>query len=646
MSTQTYSFQAETRKLLDLMIHSLYSNKEIFLRELISNASDALDRLRFFALTHENLKVDTDELEIRLEADAKARTLTIHDNGIGMTRQEVIDHIGTIARSGTKELIEQLGESDNETKSSLIGQFGVGFYSSFMVADRVTLITRKAGETDATLWESTGDGQFQISDTTRDRQGTSITLHLKDVDRENKIDDFTQFWTVSQIVKRYSDFVRYPIKMKYESRQPVLDDDGKPKDDEYEVHIEDRVLNSMKPLWMRPASEVTEEEYAEFYRQLSHDWEKPLKTLHFSVEGRLEYRSILFLPQKAPRDLYMHVAERGLRLYTRNVLIKEHSGDLLPSYLRFVQGVVDSADISLNVSREMIQQDRHVTQIRKFLTKKVLDTCQDMFDNERETYLKFWQELGRTLKEGAINDYDHRDKLIPLLLFDSSHSDEKTTLKQYLERKKEEQKDIYYLTGNSREEIQHSPHLEAFQEKGYEVLFLSDPIDELVLQSLYEYEDCSFTAIDKGEIELGSETEKEEKKKDIEKKKESFASLLEFLQKKLENKVKEVRLSHRLTSSPVCLVGDENTLNPQLERLLNRDKADLPKRKRTLEVNPNHPLILKMQSLFSSDPDSSRLDGYADLLLGYATLAEGEKLEQPVRFNSLLIEIMERELEE
>lgn len=644
MSTETFSFQAETRKLLDLMIHSLYSNKEIFLRELISNSSDALDRLRFEGLTQGDLKIDEQELEIRIETDSDARTLTIHDNGIGMSRDEVVQNIGTIARSGTRELLDQLQDSENEAKENLIGQFGVGFYSSFMVADRVTMVTRRAGEDTATRWESEGDGEFSIGDASRGSQGTSITLHLKEVDRDNKIDDFTQFWTVSQIVKRYSDFVRYPIKMKQESTKPVFDEEGNIKEGETEVVIEDRTLNSMKPLWVRTPSDVTEEEYGEFYRQISHDWETPLKTLHFSVEGRLEYRSILYIPQKAPQDLYVQGADRGLRLYARNVLIMEHCEDLLPMYLRFVKGVVDSADISLNVSREMVQQDRHITSMRKFLTKKVLGSLKDMFNDDKETYLKFWEELGRPLKEGAINDFDNRDKLTPVLLFNTSHSEELTTLKEYIERKKEDQDTIYYLTGDSRAELQHSPHLEAFKEKGYEVLFLTDPIDELVLQSIQEFEDCKFAAIDKGEIELGSEEEKEEKKKEIEEKKETFNDLLEFLQGRLDDKVKEVRLTHRLTTSPVCLVGDEHSLNPQLERLLSRD-GSVPERKRTMEVNPNHPLILKVQSLLADDPESTRLEGYADLLMGYAVLSEGEKLDNPVRFNSLVVEMMERELE-
>ncbi len=644
MSTETFSFQAETRKLLDLMIHSLYSNKEIFLRELISNASDALDRLRFEALTQGELKIDENELEIRIETDSDAHTLTIHDNGIGMSREEVIQNIGTIARSGTRELLDQLQESESEAKENLIGQFGVGFYSSFMVADKVTMITRRAGEETATRWESEGDGEFSIGDAARGSQGTSITLHLKEVDRDNKIDDFTQFWTVSQIVKRYSDFVRYPIKMEQKSTKPVFDDEGNIKEGENEIVIEDRTLNSMKPLWVRTPSDVTEDEYSEFYRQISHDWEKPIKTLHFTVEGRLEYRSILYIPQKAPQDLYVQGADRGLRLYARNVLIMEHCEDLLPMYLRFVKGVVDSADISLNVSREMVQQDRHITSMRKFLTKKVLGALQEMFEDDKENYLKFWNELGRPLKEGGINDFENRDKLTPLLLFSTSHNEELTTLKEYVERKKEDQGAIYYLTGDSREELQHSPHLEAFNEKGYEVLFLTDPIDELVLQSIQEFEDCNFVAIDKGEIELGSEEEKEEKKKEIEEKKETFNDFLTFMQKHLEGKVKDVRLTHRLTSSPVCLVGDEHALNPQLERLLSRD-GSVPERKRTMEVNPNHPLVLKIQKLIGEDPESSRLGGYADLLMGYAVLSEGEKLENPARFNNLVVEMMERELE-
>jgi molecular chaperone HtpG len=536
---------------------------------------------------------------------------------------------------------------NTEVISSLIGKFGVGFYSSFMVADKVVLVTRKAGTQEATRWESSGDGEFEVSEGHRHVQGTSVTLYLKPHDAENQLEDFTQFWTVSRVVRRYSDFVRYPIIMKHERKEHDYDDEDKiVEGSEPKTIIEDKTLNSMKPLWTRTASEVTEDEHAEFYKQLSHDWEKPLKTLHFNVEGRLEYKALLYLPQKAPQDLYHHIENRGLRLYVRNVMIMEHCADLLPSYLRFVQGVIDSADLPLNVSREMIQQDRHITQIRKFLTKKVLDACQKMFTDERETYLEFWKQFGRPLKEGVINDYENRDTLVDLLLFASSaNPTEMTTLKQYVERMKEGQKEIFYISGNSREEVERSPHLEAFQEHGYEVIYLWEPIDEMAIQSLYEYQEHQFKSITTGDIELGNEEEKAEKKKQLDDQKAEYKEFLSFLEKQLSEQIKEVRLSSRLTTSPACLVGDQDEISPHLERLLRMRGEELPKKKRYLEINPNHQLIMKMHRLHTTDPDSSQLQSYPELLLGYALIAEGSKLHDPARFNTLLSEIIQRELE-
>src|SRR5499426_2389850 len=447
-NTETFQFQAEARQVLDLMIHSLYTNKEIFLRELVSNASDALDRLRFEALSNPELIGSDDKLEIWIESDPDARTLTISDNGIGMSRDEVIANIGTIAKSGTRELLQTLRERKNsDTLTTLIGQFGVGFYSAFMVADRVTLVTRRAGEDKATRWESTGDGTFTVTEASRFTRGTSITLHLKKFGDDQEIDNFADKWVIERIVKRYSDFVAYPIIYK--------DKEGKEAD---------KTLNSMKPIWTRPRSEVKDEEYKEFYKHISHDWNEPLTIWSFRAEGRSEYQALLFVPSQAPFDLFYTTGKFGLHLYVRRVLIMEHCEELLPTYLRFVRGVVDSADLPLNVSRQRLQEDRHISQIRKWLTKKVLDSLEEMQGNEPQKYVEFWKQFGRVLKEGPSTDFDQKDKLISLSLFESSADPEKlTTFSEYVARMQPDQNAIYYITGPSRRAVENSPHLEAFK---------------------------------------------------------------------------------------------------------------------------------------------------------------------------------------
>src|SRR5262245_48034689 len=516
---ETFEFQAEARQVLDLMIHSLYTNKEIFLRELISNASDALDRLRFEALSKPELIGPDEKLEIWIETDSKARTLTISDNGIGMSRDEVIANIGTIAKSGTRELLQTLRErKSSDMVATLIGQFGVGFYSAFMVADRVTLLTRRAGEEKACQWESSGDGTFTIVEASKFTRGTSIVLHLKNFEEDSEVGDFTDKWVIERIVKRYSDFVAYPVIFK--------DKEGKEAD---------KALNSMKPIWTRPRSEVQDEEYKEFYKHISHDWNEPLVTWSFRAEGRSEYQALLFIPSKAPMDLFYATGKFGLHLYVRRVLIMEHCEELLPGYLRFVRGVVDSADLPLNVSRQRLQEDRHIAQIRKWLTKKVLDSLEDMQKNDPEKYNTFWKQFGRVLKEGPSFDFDNKEKLVALCLFDSSAEAEKlTTLKDYVSRMKSDQTSIYYLTGPLRRAVENSPHLEAFREKGYEVLYMVDPVDEMLVATLHEFEEKKLKSIAKGAGDLAPEA-------DLKEKETQFASLVEGLRKKLEDRVKEVR---------------------------------------------------------------------------------------------------------
>jgi len=625
MSSETYPFRAEVQQLLDLMIHSLYSHKEIFLRELISNASDALDRLRFEALTRPELLSEGVKLEIRLEVDEAARTLIVHDTGIGMSRQELIDNIGTIAKSGTRELAEKIGKGKagdkEEGLTELIGQFGVGFYSSFMVADRVVVVTRRAGEKGATRWESASTGEFEVAAAERDSQGTSVTLHLKSVEEEQGIEDFTREQALTRIVRRYSDFIAYPVV------------------------LGDKTLNSMKPIWERPASEVTPEEHAEFYKHISHDWQDPLLTISQRAEGLLEYRALLFVPAEAPFDLFYAGYEAGLKLYVRRVLIVEKSPDLLPRYLRFLSGVIDSPDLPLNVSREMLQHDRQIRQIRKALVKKVLDGLAELKEKDPSKYRSFWKAFGRVLKEGPSEDYENKDRIAELFLFESSHHEEElSTLSEYVSRMKEGQEAIYYLTGASRAAIESSPHLEAFRAKGIEVLYLTDAIDELLAESLAEYQGKKLKSAGKGTVDLGTAEEKEEKKKELDEKTRAYQGLLGRIQKALDDRVKEVRLSARLTASPACLVGAENDFSPRLEELLKRE-TDRPRQRRILELNPDHEIVRRLEEMVESDAADEKVGEYAELLYGYAVLAEGSELPDPAAFARRIVDLMSQGLE-
>ena len=619
---ETHSFQAETKQLLELMVHSLYSHKDIFLRELVSNASDALDKLRFEALSQPELIADKSDLNIHIDVDKEARTVTIRDNGIGMSKQEVIEHIGTIAHSGTRALwerVQQAKEGGEEFPGELIGQFGVGFYSAFMVADRVTLVTRRAGQTTATQWESEGKGAYTVEETTRPGQGTSITLHLKPADKDNGIDDFTDSNVLSQLVKRYSDFVRYPIRH-----------DG-------------NTLNSGKAIWRKRASEVSEEEYNEFYKQISYDWNTPSKTITARAEGRVEYYALLYIPEKAPFDLFHPTSKTGPQLYIKNVKIMDHCEDLLPRYLRFVRGVVDSSDLPLNVSREILQHHGQIAIVKKGLTKKVLDALADMRDNEVEKYKLFWEQFGNVLKEGAASMEETSDKLADLLLFRSSHdSDEHTTLQQYVERMQENQTEIFYLTGESHDVVAHSPHLEAFKKNNIEVLFLIDPIDEFLVQSFTEYKGKKLQSAAKGTVDLDDNEDGKEAKQTREKQAEEYSGVLLRVQKALDEHIKEVRLSSRLTDSPVCLVGEEHDISPGLEKLLRQGNQPVPKQRRVLELNPDHPVSLYMKELYRKDSSSPILDEYAQVLFGQARLAEGALPVNPSEFTRLLSTLLTR----
>jgi molecular chaperone HtpG len=650
VNQETFEFQAETKELLSLMIHSIYSNKEIFLRELISNASDAMDKLKFEALTNPDLAVPSQEnLTIFLEPNPTERTLTIHDKGIGMSREDLVKLIGTIAKSGTREFIENLKEQKDQNKlvsPELIGQFGVGFYSSFIVSDKVRVVSRKAGETTATQWESTGDGKFTISDAERSEAGTSITLFLKPTDEEDGMQDYTQEWTLKSIVKKYSDFVSYPIQMDVERTEIERDAEGKPVENGKSTTTIERItLNSMKAIWTRPQAEVTDEEYNEFYKHISHDWQPPLKTIRFKFEGNFEAQALLFLPSKAPFDLFYQNTQRGIQLYVKRVFIMDDCKELMPNYLRFVKGVVDSEDLSLNISREILQQNRQIQAIRSRLIKKVLSTLDDLKVNDLKTYEQFWGEFGKALKEGLFEDHSNQQALLDLCLFQSTnHDGELTSLKGYLSRMKPDQDNIYYMTGEKRSVMEQSPHLEAFKAKGIEVLFLTDPVDEIWVQQVFEFEGYSLKSVGKGMVELGSEEEKKQAAEAREEKQKSYASLLETIQKNLDEEVKEVRISTRLTSSAACLVGNENDITPQMEQLLKAMNQEVPKTKRILELNPEHPVLQQLQKRFEQNKEDALIGEFSQLLLGQALLAEGSALPNPGAFSQLVAKLMVNQL--
>lgn len=645
-------FQAEARQLLQLMVHSIYSNKDSFLRELISNASDALDKLRLEAFRNKDLDVDTSDLHIEIEVDAgDARTLTIRDNGIGMTRDEVVDLIGTLAKSGTAEVRRKLREASQGDAADgrpaageaedLIGQFGIGFYSTFMVADKVDLLTRKAGESTATRWESSGDGTYTIAAVEDAPQGTSVTLHLKPEDADNELHDYTAPWKIRQLIKKYSDFISWPIRMEVEKTVPAAEEGG-----EATVTTETETLNSRTALWAKSKSDVSDEEYREFYKHIAHAWDEPLEVIAMKAEGTFEYQALLFIPSMAPFDLFNRDAHTGVQLYVKRVFIMGDCDELMPEYLRFVKGVVDAQDLSLNVSREILQQDRQIKVIRRSLTKKVLSAIKDMQTDRPDDYATFWTQFGRVFKEGLLSDADNRDTVLRLSSFASTFTDTgesapdaPTTLADYVGRMKDDQEQIYYATGESRQLLERSPHLEAFKAKGYEVLLLTDPVDEVWVESVPEFEGKALQSVAKGEVDLGaSDTDKPEPG--------DFADLLAFLQRTLDEHVKEVRLSTRLTSSPACLITDTFGITPQLARMYRASGQEVPVGKRILELNPEHPLVTGMRQALADSADSSDssdssdspagLTDTAELLYGTALLAEGGSLDDPARFAALL----------
>ncbi|MBO7940250.1 molecular chaperone HtpG [Streptomyces sp. S9] len=636
MPTETFEFQVEARQLLQLMIHSVYSNKDVFLRELVSNASDALDKLRLAALKDDLPGADVSDLHIEIETDDEARTLTVRDNGIGMSYDEVGRLIGTIANSGTAQFAKELREAQDEGGAEgLIGQFGVGFYSGFMVADEMTLVTRHAGEGHGTRWSSRGEGTYTLETVEDAPQGTSVTLHLKPADSDDQLHDYTSAWTIKDIVKRYSDFITWPIRL-----LPKKTADGTEGADE----AEPETLNSMKALWARSRDEVSDDEYHELYKHISHDWREPLETIRLQAEGTFEYQALLFVPSHAPHDLYTQGYKRGVQLYVKRVFIMDDCEALLPPYLRFVKGVVDAADLSLNVSREILQQDRHIRMMQRRLTKKILSTVKDTMTSAPDRYATFWREFGSVLKEGLLSDTDNRDALLAVASFASTHADdEPTTLAGYVERMKDGQEDIYYLTGETRESIENSPHMEAFRAKGIEVLLLTDPVDEVWVDVVGAFDGKRLRSVAKGEVDLGTEddTQADEER---EKQGEEYADLLGWMKEQLGADVKEVRLSSRLTVSPACIVSDANDLTPALENMYRAMGQDVPAAQRILELNPGHLLVKGLNQAYREREDRTGLAETAELLHGLAVLAEGGRPKEPGRFVKLVADHLERSL--
>ena len=619
---ESMPFQAEVKQLLQLMIHSLYSNKEIVLRELISNASDAADKLRFEAIANGALYDGDSELKIRIAFNKEARTVTISDNGIGMSRDEVIANIGTIAKSGTQEFFNALS-GDQAKDANLIGQFGVGFYSAFIIADKVSLTTRRAGETAAVRWESAGEGDFTLEVADKATRGTEVVLHLRDGE-----DEFLNDWKLKTIIRKYSDHITLPIVMKKSEW----------KEGEQVATDEDETVNKASALWARNKNDITEEEYQEFYKHVSHDFENPLSYTHSRVEGKQEYISLLYIPSKAPFDLYDRERRHGIKLYVKRVFIMEDAEKLMPQYLRFVRGVIDTADLPLNVSREILQSSRDVDAIKAGSVKKVLSLLEDMAENKAEDYAIFYKEFGRVLKEGPGEDAANKDKIAGLLRFASTKADtdvQDVSLNDYIARMQAEQEAIYYITAESFAAAQHSPHLEIFRKKGIEVLLMSDRVDEWLLGSLTEFEGKKLQSIAKGDLDLGkleSDTEKEIQKK-IE---EEAKSLVEKIKNTLADQVKDVRVTHRLTDSPACLVSDAHDLSGNLARMLKAAGQNAPEAKPILEINPSHKLVKRLEG------ETAEVV-FADLalvLFDQALLAEGGTLNDPASFvkrmNSLI----------
>ncbi len=632
---EQHQFKTEVQQVLNLIVNSLYSNKDIFLRELISNASDAIDRLRFKSQTEADILGDDADFRIKIFTDKENQTLEVTDNGIGMTHDEVMENIGTIARSGTASFLAALEKSkeENALSAELIGQFGVGFYSAFIVADKVVLTTRAAGADAAVRWESAGDGTYTIEEADKKERGTSVKLYLKKGEADDK--DYTDEWTIRGIVKQYSDFVRYPVLMDVEKDEPIpeaeqlKDKDGKPAGDTTRKVVKEETLNSMKAIWARNKSDITDEEYNEFYKHISHDWNDPLTRIHLKLEGVTEYSALLYVPSKRPFDIFTPDRKHGIQLYCRRVFIMDDCKELMPEYLRFIKGVVDAPDLNLNVSREILQQTSLVRNIRKNLVKKVLELFEGM---EAAQYETFYTEFGQVIKEGVYTDWENKDRIAGLLRYSTTRSQDKpVSLKDYIANMKPDQKEIYYITGESISALINSPHIEKLKEKEYEVLLMTDPVDEFVVQALNEYEGKPLKSAEKGDLDLD---DKEEKKTD------DFTALFGAIKSNLEDKVKDVRASNRLKDSVACLASDADDMSAYMEKLLKSAGRGAPAVKRILEINTDHPAIGKIKRLYENDRNDPKLKDYSQVLLDTAVISEGGAVENPSRFSRLVGDLM------
>jgi molecular chaperone HtpG len=642
---ENMQFQTEVDQLLQLMIHSLYSNKEIFLRELISNSADACDKLRFEAISDDSLYEGDGDLRIEIDFDEKANTVTVRDNGIGMTRDEIIENIGTIAKSGTKEFLAKL-TGDAAKDSNLIGQFGVGFYSSFIVAEKVTLSSRKAGDDKSagSRWESTGEGGFSLETIDMDAHGTEIVLHLKDDEKE-----FANKYRLQNIISTYSDHIPLPIKMlnkieAVEATEEVKDDDGNvitPAQEAVEASETWETVNKANALWTRPKSEIKKDEYKDFYKTISNDWQDPLTWSHNRVEGKLEYTSLLYIPSKAPMDLYEQKQQHGIKLYVKRVFIMDDTENLMPHYLRFVRGLIDTNDLPLNISREILQSNRIVDSMRKASVKKILSLLEKMAKKDDEQYATFWKEFGQAIKEGVVEDFNNKNRIAKLFRFSSTETDsskQTVSLEAYIERMKEGQDKIYYVSAESFNAAKNSPHLEIFRKKGIEVLLLSDRVDEWMMGSFTEFDGKKLQSVAKGDLDLG-ELDSDEDKEEQKKAEDEAASIVKQLKEELSEKVEDVRVSHRLTSSPSCLILNEHDMALYMQQMMKQAGHEMPSSKPVLEINPTHPLLARM----TAETDDDKFKEWASVLFDQALLAEGGQLEDPAGFvhklNSLMLEM-------
>ncbi len=623
---EKHEFQSEAKQVLELMIHSVYSNPDIFVRELISNASDAIDKLRIEGLSNPKVADLAKEGRIDITVDKAAETLTISDNGIGMSREELVSYLGTIARSGTKEFMKAMQEAKSSSGSDLIGQFGVGFYSSFIAADKVTVETLKAGTDESSFWESEGDGTYTIGDGSRTSNGTTITLHMKKKEAEDEHDDIKDYlseWTLRGIIKQYSDFVTYPIMLTDKSKEK--------KDDEKEEPV-----NSMKALWTRPEEEVSEDEYKEFYRHITHDWEDPMERITYKAEGSSEFRALLYIPSRPPMDLFYQEGKHGVQLYIRRVFIMSDCRDLIPEYLRFIKGVVDSEDLSLNVSREILQQDRQTNIIKNSLTRKVLDSLRKMKQEKADEYKKFWQTFGMVLKEGIVSDTKNREQIMKLALLDTT-KEENTSLEDYISRMTEGQKKIYYITGGTGENLKNSPKLETFKKKDIEVLILGDAVDEIWVNNARKFKEYDFVSVSSENIDLpdGMDKDENEDREKLEK-----SGFIGRIKDSLKNAVEDVKLSERLVDSPSCFVQKGEPISPQMRNFFRSMGQEVPEEKKVLELNPSHPLIKRIAA--EAENENTDMTEWGTLLMGLASISDGEPLTDGKKFTDLVSKLLEK----